>query len=53
MAATDENTTLSPLSDTIDILNQTNGTNTTQKDIFAASIEGMLLSYSLLLLSTL
>jgi minor histocompatibility antigen H13 len=50
MAASTENVTLSPLLDTIDILN---GTNTTQKEVFVASTEGMLLSYSFLLLSAL
>lgn len=53
MAASVENATLSPLFDTIDVLNQTNGTNTTQKEIFVASTEGMLLSYSFLLISAL
>jgi hypothetical protein len=53
MAASTENVTLSPLFDTIDVLNQTNGTNTTQKEAFVASTEGMLLSYSFLLLAAL
>jgi hypothetical protein len=53
MAASTENVTLSPLFDTIAVLNQTNGTNTTQKEAFVASTEGMLLSYSFLLLAAL
>jgi len=53
MAASTENVTLSPLLDIIDIINQTNGTNTTQKEVFIASTEGMLLSYSFLLLAAL
>jgi len=53
MAASTENVTLSPLLDTIDILNETNGTNTTQKEVFIASTQGMLLSYSFLLLASL
>ena len=51
MAASIENVTISPLLDTIDILNQTNGTG--QKEVFVASTEGMLLSYSFLLISAL
>ncbi len=50
MAASIENETISPLLDTIDILNQT---NTTQKEIFVARTDGMLLSYSFLLLAAL
>ena len=50
MAASTENQTLLPLTDTIDILNQTNETNVTQKDVFVARTDGMLLSYSFLLL---
>ena len=46
MAASIENATLSPLLDTVDIINQTNGT---EKATFIASTEGMLLSYSFLL----
>ncbi|CAF1063056.1 unnamed protein product [Adineta steineri] len=53
MSGSIENATLSPLLDTIDILNQTNGTNTTQKEVFVASNEGMLLSYSFLLIAAL
>ena len=53
MAASTENVTLSPLLDTIDVLNQTNGTNGTEKAAFVASTEGMLLSYSFLLISAL
>jgi hypothetical protein len=53
MAASTENATLSPLLDTIDVLNQTNGTNATEKVAFVASTEGMLLSYSFLLLAAL
>jgi len=53
MAASIENATLSPLLDTIDVLNQTNGTNATEKVAFVASTEGMLLSYSFLLLAAL
>jgi hypothetical protein len=51
MAASIENATISPLLDTIDILNQTNGT--AQKEVFVASTQGMLLSYSFLLISAL
>ena len=50
MAASTENATVSPLLDTIDVLNQTNGT---EKAPFVASTEGMLLSYSFLLLAAL
>ncbi len=50
MAESIENATLSPLLDTIDVLNQT---NTTQKEVFVARTDGMLLSYSFLLLSAL
>ncbi|CAF1080790.1 unnamed protein product [Adineta steineri] len=53
MSGSIENATLSPLLDTIDILNQTNGTTTTQKEVFVASNEGMLLSYSFLLIAAL
>ncbi len=53
MAASTENATLSPLFDTVDVLNQTNGTNGTEKLPFVASTEGMLLSYSFLLLAAL
>ena len=53
MAASVENATLSPLFDTIDVLNGTNDTNATQKEVFVASTEGMLLSYSFLVLSAL
>ncbi|CAF0734662.1 unnamed protein product [Adineta steineri] len=53
MSGSIENATLSPLLDTIDILNQTNRTNTTQKEVFVASNEGMLLSYSFLLIAAL
>ncbi|CAF4954496.1 unnamed protein product, partial [Rotaria socialis] len=49
-AASTENDTFSPLLDTIDILNQT---NTTTKEIFIARTDGMLLSYSFLLLAAL
>ncbi|CAF1471890.1 unnamed protein product [Rotaria magnacalcarata] len=47
MAASTENETLSPL------LNILNGSNTTDKEVFVASTEGMLLSYSFLLVSAL
>jgi len=50
MSASTENATLSPLFDTIDILNQTNGT---QKEPFVASTSGMLISYSFLVLAAL
>jgi hypothetical protein len=50
MAASIENVTISPLLDTIDVLNQT---NTTQKVPFVARTDGMLLSYSFLLLAAL
>ena len=50
MAESIENATLSPLLDTIDVLNQT---NTTLKEVFIARTDGMLLSYSFLLLSAL
>jgi hypothetical protein len=50
MAASIENVTISPLLDTIDVLNQT---NTTQKEVFVARTDGMLLSYSFLLLAAL
>jgi hypothetical protein len=53
MAASIENATLSPLFDTVDILNQTNGTNTTQGAAFVARTDRMLLSYSFLLLAAL
>ncbi|CAF2079931.1 unnamed protein product [Rotaria magnacalcarata] len=49
-AASTENDTFSPALDTIDILNQT---NTTKKEIFIARTDGMLLSYSFLLLAAL
>jgi len=48
-AASTENVTISPLLDTIDVINQTNGT----KEAFVARTEGMLLSYSFLLLAAL
>jgi len=51
MSASTENITLSPLLDTIDII--LNQTNTTQKEIFVARTDGMLLSYSFLVLSAL
>lgn len=50
MAESAENATISPLLDTIDIINQT---NTTQKDVFVARTDGMLLSYSFLVLAAL
>lgn len=53
MAASSDNGTLSPLLDTIDVLNQTNDANTTEKAAFIASTPGMLLSYSFLLLAAL
>lgn len=53
MAASVENDTFSPLLDTIDILNQTNDTNATQKEAFVARTDGILLSYSFLLLAAL
>ena len=53
MAAATENVTLSPLLDTIDVLNQTNGSGTGAKEVFVARTDGMLLSYSFLLLAAL
>ncbi|CAF1024110.1 unnamed protein product [Rotaria sordida] len=50
MSASTENQTLSPLLDTIDILNET---NTTEKQVFVARTDGMLLSYSFLVLAAL
>jgi len=50
MEASTENATLSPLLDTVDIINQT---NTTAKEVFVARTDGMLLSYSFLLLAAL
>jgi hypothetical protein len=50
MAVSTENVTISPLFDTVDLVNQS---NTTQKDIFVARTDGLLLSYSFLLLSAL
>ncbi|CAF0956450.1 unnamed protein product [Adineta ricciae] len=50
MAASTENATLSPLLDTVDVLNDT---NSTQKQPFVASTEGMLLSYSFLVFAAL
>ncbi|CAF3193812.1 unnamed protein product [Rotaria sp. Silwood2] len=50
MSASTENQTLSPLLDTIDILNET---NTTGKEIFIARTDGMLLSYSFLVIAAL
>lgn len=50
MAASTDNETLSPLLDTIDVLN---ATNTTEKEVFVATTEGMLLSYSFLVLAAL
>jgi minor histocompatibility antigen H13 len=50
MEASTENATLSPLLDTIDVLNET---NTTAKEVFVARTDGMLLSYSFLLLAAL
>ncbi|UJR09570.1 hypothetical protein I4U23_013805 [Adineta vaga] len=50
MAASIENATLSPLLDTVDILNET---NSTQKQPFVARTDGMLLSYSFLVLAAL
>ena len=49
-SASTENVTLSPLLDTIDVLNQSNGTT---KEPFVARTDGMLLSYSFLLLAAL
>ncbi|CAF1234432.1 unnamed protein product [Adineta steineri] len=49
MAASTENATLSPILDTIDIINQTN----TTKEAFVARTDGMLLSYSFLVLAAL
>ncbi len=42
-----ENVTISPLLDTVDLV------NTTQKDVFVARTDGLLLSYSFLLLAAL
>ena len=53
MAASTDKDTVSPLLDTIDILNQTNGTSTGAKEVFVARTDGMLLSYSFLLLAAL
>ena len=54
MAASTDKETASPLLDTIDILNQTNGTSSTgAKEVFVARTDGMLLSYSFLLLAAL
>ncbi|CAF5000030.1 unnamed protein product [Rotaria sp. Silwood1] len=50
MSASTENQTLSPLLDTIDILNETNITN---KEAFVVRTDGMLLSYSFLVLAAL
>lgn len=50
MAVSTENVTISPLLDTVDILNQT---NTTVKEVFVARTDGMLLSYSFLVLAAL
>lgn len=50
MSVSTENVTISPLLDTIDIINQT---NTTKKELFIARTDGMLLSYSFLVLSAL
>ena len=52
MAAATENVTLSPILDTIDVLNQSNGSGTGAK-AFVARTDGMLLSYSFLLLAAL
>lgn len=48
-AASTENVTLSPILDTVDVLNQSNGT----KEAFVARTDGMILSYSFLLLAAL
>lgn len=50
MAASTENVTLSPILDTMDVSNET---NTTQKEVFIARTDGMLLSYSFLVLAAL
>lgn len=50
MAVSTENVTISPLLDTIDLVSQS---NTTQKDVFLARTDGLLLSYSFLLLAAL
>jgi hypothetical protein len=50
MAVSTENVTISPLLDTIDVINQS---NTTSKDVFVGRTDGLLLSYSFLLLSAL
>jgi len=50
MAVSTENVTISPLFDTIDIVNQT---NTTEKEAFIARTDGLLLSYSFLVLAAL
>jgi minor histocompatibility antigen H13 len=52
MAAATENTTLSTVLDTIDVLNQSNGSASGAK-VFVARTDGMLLSYSFLLLAAL
>lgn len=50
MAESVENVTISPVLDTVDVLNQT---NTTGKDAYVPRTDGMLLSYSFLLLAAL
>ena len=50
MAVSTENVTISPLLDTVDIINQS---NTSSKDVFVARTDGLLLCYSFLLLSAL
>lgn len=52
MAAATENLTVSAILDTLDVVNQSNGSGTGAK-VFVARTDGMLLSYSFLLLSAL
>jgi len=47
MALSTENVTISPLFDTVDIV------NTTEKELFIARTDGLLLSYSFLVLAAL
>lgn len=50
MASSTENEKLSPILDTIDIVNKSNGS---EKEVFVARTDGMLLSYSFLVLAAL
>jgi minor histocompatibility antigen H13 len=53
MATANDNVIESTLSDAIDLVNKTNGTNADAKNVFVARTDGMLLSYSFLLLAAL